>query len=45
MLHPITVGGGMRLFGDGLDKIKFNLKETSTFQTGTVVLVYQPLYS
>jgi dihydrofolate reductase len=42
MVHPIVVGGGRRLFGDGTDRKTMELVETKTFKTGTVVLVYQP---
>ncbi len=43
MMHPVTVGGGMRLFRDGLDKKNFKLKDVKTFTNGTVVLVYEPM--
>ncbi len=42
MIHPVAIGGGLRLFPDGGEKKKFKLKETRTFKTGTVVLVYEP---
>lgn len=43
MIHPVTVGGGMKLFSEELNKIKFRLSENITFKNGTVVLVYEPL--
>jgi dihydrofolate reductase len=42
MIHPVTIGGGMRLFKEGPDKKTFKLKETRTFKNGTLVLVYEP---
>ena len=43
MIHPVSIGGGLRLFPDGGEKKEFKLKETRTFKTGTVVLVYEPV--
>jgi dihydrofolate reductase len=42
MIHPVTIGGGMRLFKEGADKKTFKLKETRIFKNGTLVLVYEP---
>ena len=41
MLHPVIVGGGSRLFENGLDKKKFKLREVKPFSTGTIVLEYE----
>lgn len=42
MVHPIVLGSGRRLFGDGTDKKVLKLIETKTFSSGIVVLSYQP---
>lgn len=42
MMHPVVVGGGSRLFGDGLNTLTLRLVDTGIFSTGTVVLVYRP---
>lgn len=42
MLHPIVVGSGKRLFGEGTDRKVLRLVETKTFSSGIVILSYQP---
>ena len=41
MIHPIVVGGGQRLFRDGIDKHVLKLVNTKSFSSGVVVLSYQ----
>ena len=42
MIHPVVVGSGKRLFGEGGDPKKLKLVESKTFSTGVVYLTYQP---
>jgi dihydrofolate reductase len=42
MLHPIVVGSGKRLFGDGGDQKALELVDSKTFSTGVLYLTYQP---
>jgi dihydrofolate reductase len=42
MVHPLVLGSGRRLFGDGTVKIPLQLIETRTTGTGVVVLTYRP---
>jgi dihydrofolate reductase len=42
MVHPIVVGGGKRLFPDGIGRRALTLVETKPFQSGIVVLYYRP---
>jgi dihydrofolate reductase len=42
MVHPIVVGGGKRLFPDGVGRRALTLVETKPFQSGIVVLYYRP---
>ena len=41
MLFPVTVGSGKRLFEEGEQKV-LKLVDTQTFDSGVVVLTYQP---
>jgi dihydrofolate reductase len=41
MVHPIVVGGGKRLFGEGSETKKLRLVETEPFSSGVVVLRYE----
>ena len=41
MIHPIVVGGGKRIFGDGTVAKKLRLVDSRTFGSGVVALVYQ----
>ncbi|MEW9551076.1 dihydrofolate reductase family protein [Nonomuraea sp. NPDC050783] len=40
LLHPIVVGQGQRLFGDGLGQIPLTLTRSATFTTGVLNLTY-----
>ena len=42
MIHPVVVGGGMRLFADTRDKTVLKLADTQAFATGVVVHTYHP---
>jgi len=42
MIFPVVVGSGKRLFGDGTDTTVLKLADTRTFDSGVVVLTYQP---
>jgi dihydrofolate reductase len=42
MIFPIIVGGGQRLFADGIDEMVLRLVDTETFGSGVVVLTYRP---
>ena len=42
MIFPVIVGGGKRLFGDGIEETALELVGTDTFDTGVVVLTYRP---
>jgi dihydrofolate reductase len=39
LLYPLTVGGGKRLFPDGIPA-RFTLAETRSYPTGVVGLLY-----
>ncbi len=41
-VHPVVLGSGKRLFGDGSDTTLLRLVGTKTFGSGVVVLSYQP---
>jgi dihydrofolate reductase len=42
MVHPLVLGGGKRLFEDGVDRKAPELVDSRTFSTGVVYLTYQP---
>ncbi len=42
MVFPVVVGGGKRLFGDGIGTKVLELVDTRTFDSGAVVLTYRP---
>ncbi len=42
MIHPVVLGSGKRLFPAGTEKFQFRLVKTKAFNTGIVVLHYQP---
>jgi dihydrofolate reductase len=42
MLHPIILGSGKRLFADGIDRRVLRLVRTQPFDSGIVVLYYEP---
>lgn len=43
MVHPVVLGTGKKLFGNGTDMKIFKLSEINTFQTGIVVLTFNSL--
>jgi dihydrofolate reductase len=43
MVHPVVVGNGKRLFGEGDDQIALELVDSKTFSTGVVYLTYRPV--
>jgi dihydrofolate reductase len=45
MVHPIVVGSGKRLFGEGSDQKALRLVDSKTFGTGVLYLTYQPAQS
>ena len=42
MVFPVIVGGGKRLFDEGLDTKTLELVDTKAFDSGAVVLTYRP---
>ena len=42
MVHPIVVGSGKRLFGEGAEPKGLELVDSKTFGTGVVYLTYRP---
>ena len=45
MVHPIVLGGGKRLFEDGIDEMVLELVDSKTFSTGVLNLTYRPAQS
>ncbi|MGI9091148.1 MAG: dihydrofolate reductase family protein [Gemmatimonadaceae bacterium] len=45
MVFPVVVGGGKHLFVDGLDTTVLKHVDTKTFESGVVVLTYEPARS
>lgn len=43
MIHPIVVGGGKRLFEEGVGQTKLELLDSRTFCTGVLYLTYRPV--
>jgi len=43
MIHPIVIGNGKRLFNEGIPRQKLRLIELQRFDTGVVVLTYEPV--
>src|SRR5262249_30029429 len=41
LAHPIVLGKGMRLFGDGLESIRMKLVEERHYTSGVVLLSYE----
>ncbi len=41
-VHPVVLGGGKRLFTEGIDKTTLRLADTKTLSTGVVIMRYQP---
>ena len=42
LIHPVILGGGKRLFKDGSNRTDLKLVETKAFDSGVVLLTYQP---
>ncbi|MBA3426532.1 MAG: dihydrofolate reductase family protein [Rubrobacter sp.] len=42
MVHPVVVGSGKRLFGDGGEQKGLKLVASKTFRTSVIYLTYQP---
>ncbi|MBO9610134.1 MAG: dihydrofolate reductase family protein [Paenibacillaceae bacterium] len=42
MIHPIVIGNGKRLFKEGIPRQELRLIESQKFDTGVVVLTYEP---
>ena len=42
MVHPIVLGKGARLFADGIDQTVLTLTHHETFDSGIVILEYEP---
>jgi dihydrofolate reductase len=43
MVHPLSVGGGLRLFDDNRELKKFGLKHSRAIENGVLILEYQPI--
>jgi len=43
LVHPVVLGGGKRLFKEGSDRTALRLVEAKTFDSGVVLLAYQPM--
>jgi dihydrofolate reductase len=43
MVIPVVLGGGKRLFEDGVDRKALELVDSRTFGTGVVYLTYRPV--
>jgi len=43
MMFPVIVGGGLRIFDDGRELKKFQLKLSRTIDTGVLILEYEPI--
>lgn len=42
MIHPVAFGGGLPLFRNIPHALRLDLVESQTFDTGTVLHVYEP---
>jgi dihydrofolate reductase len=43
MVHPVSIGGGRRLFDDNRELKKFGLKHSRAVDNGVLILEYQPI--
>ena len=43
MVYPLSIGGGLRLFDDGLELKKFSLTHSQATGNGILILEYQPV--
>ena len=41
-VHPVVVGSGIRLFGDGSDPVELALAESNAYANGVISLTYRP---
>jgi dihydrofolate reductase len=41
MIHPIVIGGGKRLFREGIERQALKLADTKSFSSGVTVLTYE----
>ena len=41
-VHPVVVGSGIRLFGDGSDPVELALTESHAYANGVISLTYRP---
>jgi len=41
MIHPLVIGTGKRLFGEGIPRIPLRLVESTTSGTGVLILTYE----
>ena len=41
-VHPVVVGSGIRLFGDGSDPVELALAESHAYANGVISLTYRP---
>lgn len=42
-IHPVIIGSGLPLFRDISEKIILNLVKTKTFNSGAIILYYEPI--
>lgn len=43
MVHPLSIGGGLRLFDDNREKKSFTLTHSQTVDNGILILEYKPI--
>ena len=43
LLYPVVIGGGIKIFDDNRELKKFGLKHSRTFESGVLLLEYQPI--
>jgi dihydrofolate reductase len=43
LLYPVSIGGGLRIFGDNLELKKFGLKQSRVLDNGVIILEYLPV--
>lgn len=43
MVHPLSIGGGLRLFDDEREKKSFKLTQSRAVDNGILILEYQPI--
>ena len=45
MVYPLSIGGGLRIFGDDRELKKFKLTHSRSIDNGPLILEYQPILS